>query len=309
MEKLNTIFHIGFPKTGTTWFQYDFFPYIENAFFLPRAELLRPRLMQKDPFSFNKILVQKELQERFIRSQKRVLVLSDEGFLARNLFFIKDFAYRIKSVCPNSQIIIFIRNQESMLASMYSQYIKSNGGTFSLKRYLFGHPMMTEMTNSISFHTMKLLRYDQIIKLYKNLFGKENVHIFLFEDFIKDPKLFCQNFSKQFDFEINLENLSYNKKNKGLRSGLILLQRFLNCFTANWRYEKYYIIHIPNFHKITFHIIRLLNQFRIFGNSIKIKKLLNKTQYHAVLDYYKESNRKLIEEHGLKDIEKYGYPL
>lgn len=309
MNQTNTIIHAGFPKTATTWFQHNFFPYIENAFFLPRAEFLRPLLMQKDPFSFNKEKVKNVLLEHFIKSQKEIFILSDEGFLARNLFVIKDFAYRLKSICPNPQVIIFIRNQETMLASMYSQYLKSNGGTYSLRKYLFGHSQMTEMTNSISFHFMALLKYDDIIKLYKKLFGEENVHIFLFEDFIKDKKLFCHNFSKRFGFEINLEKLSYDKKNEGLSVGLISLQRFLNCFTAGWRFEKYYIIHIPYFQKLTFHIIRILNQFRIFGGSITIKKALSKRDYHVVLDYYRVSNRNLIKDHKVQKIEAYGYPI
>lgn len=265
--------------------------------------------MKGDPLSFNKDYVQSVLQQEFTKSGKKLFLLSDEGFSARNQFLIKNYAYQLYSICPNAHIIIFIRNQEAMLASMYSQYIKSNGGTFSLKKYLFGHPSMTRLTNSVSFNMMSLLKYDSLIKLYKRLFGEGNVSIYLFEDFTQDPKLFCRNLSARFGFEVDLDDLSYNKKNEGISVGLIPLQRFLNCFTARWRYEKYYIINIPYFHKISYHIIKRLNNFRIFGGKIRIKKLLTENQFNSVLDFYRESNRNLISEHGLKDIEKYGYPL
>ncbi|MFA5647414.1 MAG: hypothetical protein WC951_03805 [Bacteroidales bacterium] len=309
MPHPNTIIHIGFPKTATTWFQYNFFPYVSNAFFLPRAEILRPLVLSQNPLLFSGEEVKKVINKQFTQNQKELFILSDEGFLARNFFQIKDFAYRIKSLVENPQIVIFIRNQKTMLSSMYSQYLKSNGGTYNLKYYLFGHPRVTKWTNATSFDNMSLLKYDVIIQFYKELFGKSNIHIFLYEDFIKDPKKFCEKFSKKFNFQIDLNKLSYGKKNEGIRSGLIFLQRFLNSFTAGPKYEKHYIWHIPYMLSISFRTIKILNRFKIFGNSIKIHNHLSKKDYNTVLDYYRETNRNLIIKHNIKGIEEHKYPI
>lgn len=44
---------------------------------------------------------------------------------------------RLKTVLPNARIVIFIRNQTEMIASVYKQYVKE-GGTHSPRRFL--HP-------------------------------------------------------------------------------------------------------------------------------------------------------------------------
>ncbi|MDY0278372.1 MAG: hypothetical protein RBQ97_09855, partial [Acholeplasma sp.] len=72
---------------------------------------------------------------------------------------------------------------------------------------------------------------------------------------------------------------------------------------------KHYFFHIPFWYYISIRVINRLNKLPIFGKNIRPEMFLSKADCNKLYDIFKESNRKLIEEHGLKDIEKYGYPL
>lgn len=302
----NVLIHVGFPKTATTWFQKSFFPYVKNSRFVPRMEVLKPAMVYPDPLEFESVLAEEAL--RNYTSEKH-LIISDEAFLSKNGFFIKEYALRFKEHFKNPQIIIFIRNQESMLASKYTQYVKANGGTYSLRSFLFGLRGIALWRNRAGFNNMALLNYDAIISFYKNVFGAENVHVFLFEDFVVEPEVFSRLFAEKFDLDVDWDCVSFAKQNEGLRRGLIGINRFVNLFTRETRFEKHYIVHIPFVYYVSVRLIKRLNKLSIFGKPFAIKNALSKKDYDKVLNFYRESNRQLISKHGLSSIADYGYPL
>lgn len=131
------IIHIGYHKTGTTWFQDIFYPAVRNRRYLPRA-VARAAFLEAGALHFEPDQARHRLgQDRddIILCEENLSGGLHNGGLAGNLS--KDVAGRIHDTLPGAQIVIFVRDPCSAIASAYLQYVKG-GGTFGIHRYLFG---------------------------------------------------------------------------------------------------------------------------------------------------------------------------
>jgi hypothetical protein len=305
----NCIVHIGYPKTGSTWFQNNFFPQVKNYSFVPRIEVLREQIIYPAPFDFNPDSAKDFFKTYRILNGNRGLILSDEGFLGGNEFLFKEYAQRLKEVFNNdAQIILFIRNQFTKIISSYSQYVKNNGGNLPIRKFLYREQGFNRV-NNISFFNASSLKYDRIIQFYCDLFGKSNVHVFLYEDFANNPHKFMEDFIQRFNFEVNLSTIDFSRQNKGLRRRLFWLVRFGNRFTRRNRFEKHYFVNLPYWYFIQHRLINWLNQFSVFGNPPTPEDFFSAKDHQFLFDYYKEGNRNLLINYGLDNLKEYGYPL
>ena len=64
-----------------------------------------------------------------------------------------------------------------------------------------------------SLFSFKHFDYKNLIHKYQSLIGKENVYIYLFEDFITDQELFISSFIKDHNLEIDLNKVDFKKNN------------------------------------------------------------------------------------------------
>ncbi len=304
---MQPIIHIGLPKTGTTWFQVNYFPFVENAKYLSRGEVHR-KIVKANTFEFDANSISDELKQ----NKYKYLILSLEGLsgtvhnFGLNGYLTTEHAKRIKLIFPNAKIILFIRNQIDMIASAYIQYIKG-GGTYSIDKYLF-HKNFKNL-NSLTLFSFKHFEYHNIITLYKNLFGRENVHIFLFEDFLLSNEDFIERFSNRFQFKVNIEELNYLKINQGYRNWIRWIALITNRFTERKMLNKYYIIHIPGWFEFSKKILNYANKYSLFGNHLSPGRILGKNNLDFISEYYKKSNQFLINEHQLTEIQRFNYPL
>jgi hypothetical protein len=307
---MKPIIHIGFPKTATTWFQHEFFPNVNNTNFIKR-ETLSEKIVKPNTFEFDK----NSVSDFFKNSSTKQLLICDEMLVGGmdagfgNGAFIKEIGSRLKSTFPDAKIIIFIRNQPSMVASAYYQYIRA-GGNYSINKFLNRRGMFFNFLKELSLFSLDFFKFDQTISFYKELYGNENVDVYLYEDFKANQQVFLSNFKQKYNLEIDLKTLNFDKKrNERYRIGILNLARFSNCFTSSNTLLKYYIFNIPKFYFISNTIYSKLNKYSIFGKQPSDEKLLGKSNLEMIKNYYKKSNQNLIEKHGLDDIKKYDYPL
>lgn len=295
------IIHVGYPKTATTWFREKFYPNIRNYYYVSRNDVAE-KILDINVFNFEplktRLFFLQKYGERIVICEERILVdLQKKGFL------IKENANRLKSVFPEAKVVILIRNQLELFASKYSQYIKA-GGNYGIRRYLFREKKDTyRMEEFFSNYS-----YDKIIDYYFYLFGENNVFVYLYEDFAGNPHKIINSIVSEFEFDVD-SNLETKSVNTRLRWSLLYLLRFINCFTRKRRINKYYLIHIPYLFEVSRVAFLYLNKFRIFGKPISTKKLLGKKNSRFIINFYKKSNRLLIEKYGLVKIKDYGYPL
>ncbi len=289
----NIIIHVGYPKTGTTWFQDNFYPYVENYKYFNREKFRDFFLSSSDNEFCN------YSQKSFCKNNH--ILCEEEIININNGLSVEAKAEMLKASLGNPKIIIFIRNQFNILESKYSQYVK-DGGTFTFEGLI-----------SHLFEINKIRQWDYYkqISLYKNIFGDNNVNVFLFEDFVSDKQSFITRYKEIFNFDISIEKINFSKKNESINLKLITLMREANKFSRtkigfNRNTEKLYF-HIPFMHKFSNTGLFMLNKV-LSRNKFDSKNNLSEDLYKKLHNYYKESNKKLISEFNL-DIERYNYPL
>lgn len=292
------ILHIGYGKTGTTWFQNNFYPTVKNITFYS-LKRIRRILMAK----WRDVTISPEIKIALNQNSKR-LVICDESMIGRPDYY-EENANKFRELFFPAQIIIFIRNQLDKFPSNYSQYIKS-GGTLNFEKYLFG----PEKNFFLEKH-----KYDKLIDIYKDTFGVNNVHIYLFEEFSNNFKSFMNKFCSVHSLTLQKPIFAQKRTNQSLSLPMLKLMRFSNKYTNTYSFLGRTSKRIKSFLKIYqgFHLSTLiysqLNNFLPFSKRINIESLIDNNKIELLKNYFQESNRRLIEKHGLDKIRDYHYPL
>ena len=286
---MKNLFHIGYHKTATTWFQKKFYPLLKNYNQVDRGKIRDFFFENKyQDFSSNKnqIFCDEELSGNIHNGAYL-------GLLSENI------ATKI-SKFENPKVIIFIRNQYDIIVSSYLQYIKE-GGNYSFSRYIEHKEF--ERSNRSSLFSFKHFDYKNLIHKYQSLIGKENVYIYLFEDFITDQELFISSFIKDHNLEIDLNKVDFKKNNNSYSYVSLFFARIINSFSRKNVLYKYYIIHLPFVYEYAREILRRIKIFPVRSRSFlndEFRQIINKK--------YSDSNKSIEKEYNL-DLDKYNYPL
>ena len=284
---MKNIFHIGYHKTATTWFQKEFYPKTNR-----------------------KSVLRKDIQSYFYDSKKINIPKSNSIFCDEELsgnihngglasFLSESVAIKISSLI-DSEVIIFIRNQKDIISSSYLQYVKE-GGTYSLNRYLYHREF--PRNNRASLFSFQHFNYYDKIKMYERLLGKENIHVYVYEDFLQNPEIFIKRFIKNHNFEVDFNSLDFKKNNRSYSYISLFLARIFNIFTRRNVLYKYYLFHIPFLYKYARNIFSRISIF-----PIKSKRLLGKKNINVIRDKFKITNNKLNKEYQL-NLDKFDYFL
>lgn len=284
MQDKRVLIHVGFHKTATTWLQKELFPKISNIDYVDTNSTWD--LITKHPINLASIKVREIVKS----SVNQTILFSDERILSTDNETANSPTELFK-IFPDAEIILFIRNQLSKYSSNYSQYIKWGG---FLKPYVYFVKPEAERKRNIH-------NYYELIENYREVFGKDNVHVFLYEDFAENTPLFVGRFLKYFSFSCT-QKIDFSKRiNRKLSPKEITFVRIVNRLI-------FYIK--PNRLK---EIIQSVKRRILNTLSIKHQSKYVPTDYFGedlcrnISDYYKESNAKLLDE--FPQIKKYNYPL
>jgi hypothetical protein len=196
------LLHIGFPKCMSTSLQRDLFAIHPEIMFLGwglpntehgwisdelsilcevgiRYEKVLDYQKNKAKQIFSKLLYDFECNE-----EKRALCLSYESFSFTMHFDVDPVikAARLHQLMGrNTKILIVIRNQFDLIRSYYYECVR--GG------YPGSFPEFIDFNFHYQFHSIfSDLRYRQLYKHYRKLFGKENVLLLPMEEIIETPQ-------------------------------------------------------------------------------------------------------------------------
>ncbi len=297
---MTVLFHVGYPKTASTWLQENYFPNIKNVHYINNWET-KKLFFDSDALLFNPDEVRQYVNRftdsnHYLFSSELLTTAINYGWY--NGCISRVSADKIKMAFPNAKIIIFIRNQQSLFTSGYQQYIK-NGGSFSIKKFLYSNYLFS----------VEHLFFDKLISYYDSLFGEENVNIFFFEEFQCNPEIFMMRFSERFGLSTSDAIINFNVVNRGLRVHFISLLRILNCFHAKPLGKKFYFIQIPGALRFINRCVKPLNRFRIFGRFATCSELLNDKDIYFLKESYRESNNRLANRVDREKLLKFGYYL
>jgi hypothetical protein len=303
-----SIVHIGYHKTGTSWFQEQLYPLLTSHAYLPRRRVRRAFLFSH-AFSFNP----DDARQRLSLDENSPYVLCEEE-LSGSIWtgghmgaLSKELADRVRRVAPEAQVVIFVRNQVDMLASVYAQYIK-RGGTHRPERLLFPAEHRRERwikPFKVPLFCFEHFEYVGLIRHYRELFGADNVHVFAYEAFRQDPAGFVADFARRFGMTYDPDRVNFAPVNRSFRDRTMALARMLNHFTQRSVVDKRYLVSLPP--KPIKWLPRWFNRTLLSGRTLAPEELLGEDILAFVRDTYGETNRLLAEETGLP-LAAYGYP-
>jgi hypothetical protein len=99
-------------------------------------------------------------------------------------FLSKEMAHRIQAVFPDARVVIFVRSQPEMIAACYQQYVRG-GGTYPVRRYLWPLDHLrgaAAQPYKIPRFSFDHFDYERLVAHYIELFGRERVHVFAYEE-------------------------------------------------------------------------------------------------------------------------------
>lgn len=180
------VLHVGYHKTATTYLQRTVFPAHPEILYLGKPwatpELKRLVLewqfapsLQLDPDVYRTSFAMQI--DKLAADSSRLPLISQESLHSGPNWdggHVPEMARRIRATFPQARILLTIRNQTSLIESLYKHYVYL-GGTLPFEKYL--HESVHARCGLLA-----KLEYDRVIALYRSLFGSEHVGVMLHED-------------------------------------------------------------------------------------------------------------------------------
>lgn len=235
-------------------------------------------------------------------THKDILCFSDEGLIGdpiHNPQFTYRSARRLHNLWPDAKIIIVLRNQLSMIESVYKMYI-AQGGYCKLSTLIeFSDNYFPEPRPSIY---MPHFKYDKLLTLYHQLFGSDNILVLLLEDLKRNQETFLNkiyHFMGIKEIEITLE-----KTNVGPQlNSFLKLKRFLNSLMTTRHHPDQLLPYLP---------LGLITLGNLFGENKdasekeRFENFFGTGLTREITYYYRQSNANL-EKIMDRELTKLGY--
>jgi len=308
---MGPIFHIGFHKTATSWFQRCVYPFLEGHRLIDRRRA-RQVLLDRDAFAFDP---EKARAALGLDRPGLVPVICEEdlsGVLHIGLasgYIAREVARRLNQTAPNAQIVIFVRAQPEAALSWYQQYLRE-GGTRSVRRYLFGDSYQQPgrlRPFKLPHFSFDQLDYRGLIEHYDRLFGTRNVHVFPYERLTRDRDALLDEMAHRLGWPTLPDLADDRRVNAGYGVGLMTLARGMNLFTARSVADKRTLVHLPFWYPVRKGLLGALNRTGLFPRATP-ERVLGKAVVRWIHHYFWRSNR-WLEGRMETDLRVLGYPL
>lgn len=269
-------FHVGLAKTGSTFLQKNFFPYLKNIKYVSTHDYINSiDIINKT--NYKSYLISREFDKQFEREIKK---------------FISYF--------PDTKIIVVFRRHDQWIASQYKRAVK-NGWYLDFKNYY--------NINNKGIWKNSDLTYMNKLKIIKK-YSKSKPLILKFEELKKDPfnylnKISNYTDSKYLKTEISLKTVhkSYSEKQ------LIFLKKFCKIFKktppiyydyqeitldktiSNTNRIKHWLFYRPWW--LLFHLV-MYTSLLIPKSLIVKNSLINKNDLAEIKNKFKEDWKKVF---------------
>lgn len=291
-----TIIHIGMPRAASTYFQKVVFPKIEGITFLgidtAHYGHTFQKIMYQDDSAFNLEEIRKELDTLC----GKTTLISNEVFVGQSRFMSSSnrtrTADRFRLLFPDAEILIVLRNQASLIQSLYAigvyagytgsenDYVKFTESSAHNPSTPENYPSLEEGEATGQYF------YTELIKTYTDRFQK--THVVLFEDFKDNPKRFLSELSDKLELKFD-EIQDLKKVNSSLSKLQIRLLRTLNLWKP--------LLQSTQFGRYIFNV-----KIRFIEHTLKGKTpfRLDKGLRDKLKNHYRQDNQKLV--HDLPEI-------
>lgn len=201
------VFHLGYPKTGTTTLQSHIFPHHPDidyqGKFIPSYRYRDERMFSAihDLYTTNSFMwdggaiLLELVNEALTRSKRPVLLYSSESFLHAETSDIGLVAARLRSLFPGAKFIITFREQVDLLLSFYRSHAAFAQYVFVTKEQDMPLVLPISIDEWMTYqykvpykNVLGTLYYDRVADLFIKRYGLERIHFSLFETFRDNPR-------------------------------------------------------------------------------------------------------------------------
>ena len=318
---LNPLIHIGYHKTGSTWLQKHLFDRPDSGFsrlagkpmsthhigLRPATRFARNFVFEPggSMYTLNEFSPDRmrQLLGECIVQDSGLPVLSDErlsGQPETGGFDSQKICVRLSQVFDSPKIFIVIREQKSLIASCYLDFLLK-GGTLSLREY-----MQPRSNNSPKFKKSYFM-FHHLISMYQEVFGKENVLVLPYEMFRDDPDSYLISLGNFSGATIPDSLPVKDRVNARINTFIECKLRHLNFLTMEGSpYGEHTFYMGKFFHKFGRSVKKRLCM--IVPDCIENQERARQKQFieDSIGDFYRDSNLKTSELIGI-DLEKYQY--
>lgn len=178
------LIHIGYAKAASTWTQSMFKAEGSGFNSFDDKNFLVENIQMPNSFEFDGKEVKNKIHNQFQTSEEEVNVLSSEGFAGNwpnGGYYSKMFADRLHEMFPEVKILIIIREQKSMLDSVYRHYVR-RGGLRTPEEFLQPkkHLRCPDGSTPPGWYrtpnfNLDYYKYNILVEYYHELFSPDNV--------------------------------------------------------------------------------------------------------------------------------------
>ena len=216
--------------------QREFFPHVSDFEFYGVDRTQYSDAFQKILYQDDSCFNQDEIAANLKPITEKNAILSNELFVGQSLYLHSTnrsrTARRLKHLFPEAEIVLVLRNQVSLLESLYSIGVYS-GMSLGPKDFIHFSDTPSSVDNPLystfaEAETTEGYFFSKLIELYRSLFT--NVHVLLFEDFKSGPAPFAERLSQLLNLKTPPIKNPERRVNKSLSARQIKLIRRLNLY-------------------------------------------------------------------------------
>jgi len=314
---MSVLVHIGYHKTASTWLQRHLFKNPEVGFRSIGKSGIDPaarEIVTARALDFDAEASRARFEPLFqaIRDQGRVPVVSNErlsGHPSSGGYDSKEIADRLAEVFPDGKVLMVIREQRSMILSVYKQYVLA-GGPCRFPQFV---EAPEDPNVRVPWFDYGFYEYDRLIRYYHSRFGPDSVLVLPYEAFVNEPAGFVAAIGSFVDRPLDdatLESMRFREVLHRTPSALAIgLTRWGNRLARRSQYHPAPVVDSPwvvaQVQRITRgHAIKRVPQSVVGRADGALQRVVD----DAVGDRYSRSNRETAELTGL-DLAGYGWPV
>lgn len=200
---MKKVLHIGANKTASSLLQRQLFKKHKNLSYLGEESSTDPQelsvlrlLIQEDDSFYSPEETQLLFAKYAQPTSNKTFVFSSEDIMTSRM--PTKCAERLYSLMGDTKVVMVIRNQLTTWPSWYAnhgaflknvpkRYWQSYVGFEEWLDFCFAFPNQTPV---------EAMNYFRFYTIFANYFGEENIHVLLYEDLIKHPNIFYQQWAK-----------------------------------------------------------------------------------------------------------------
>lgn len=276
--------HVGYHKTGTSWLQRVYLP--GHPELQPVGNSLAPMddpflsyLIGQSDWTFDPEHAWRLFAEQAMADERHLVVSAERlsGHPFSGGYDQVRLAERIRAALPGAQVLVVVRDQVTMLESVYRQLVESGyPGSFSS---LFASERWT-----MPAFDPTMYEYDLVLEQYRRVFGSDRVLMVRYESLQADPDAFV---GQLCDFMgVGFAPAPRMRVNRTVSAEFMIVTRWLNRFRRSER-NRWPLIRLP---------ARAIGAFAGKGGRLvpaSSRQLLSGRERVWIAEHYGESNARL----------------